>query len=155
MRRLAALSLACAAAALAGGCGGAEGVAPGAVVRVYVAAPLCAEARRELRREGQPGEIRVTVACLASELGRHGELGLSAVGADARRATQDSTTVAYLEGPGQASRFAQPIVEEAGIAYVRTRSGSRAMAGVLRAVEEADTGSGSLRDEVRKTLESR
>jgi hypothetical protein len=80
-------------------------------------------------------------------------LDLAAVGANARRATEDSTTVGYLEPPVTPS-FSRPIVEAAGIAVIRTNSGKAAMAQLLHAIAEAGD-SASLRDAVRKTLNSR
>lgn len=134
------------------GCGGGEGVSPGAVVRVYVGASLCREAQRQLAAKGgRAGEVRVRVVCLREAL-RAGRLDLATVGANARRATQDSATIAYIEPPGRANRFSRPIVEEAGIAWEATRAGGPAVGRVLAAVAEA--GSGSLREEVRKGLEA-
>jgi hypothetical protein len=137
-------------AAGAAGCGEGDGVSAGATVHVYVAAPLCEEAQSALNRAGEmAGDLRVKVVCLDPLM--DGErVDLAAVGANARRATEDSTTVAFLEPPSRANRFAQPIVEEAGIAWVETDSGATATVQVLEAIEES--GSGSLRDQVRKTL---
>ena len=124
----------------------------GATVRVYVGAPLCAGTRHELaRRQGRAGDLRVSALCLAVAR-RGGRLSLATIGANARRATEDSAAVAYLEAPGPANRFARPIVEEAGIAYVKASSGTIAMQRVLHAIAEA--GSSSIRDEVREALES-
>jgi hypothetical protein len=120
-------------------------------VAVYVDARLCAGAQRELAREdGGAGSVRVRVACLASaEEG--GRLDLATVGANARRATEDSTTVAYLESPDPtASRFSRPIVDSANIARIASGSGEVAMERVLGAIGEAD--SDSLRDSVREIL---
>jgi hypothetical protein len=139
------------AATAAGGCGEGDGVAAGATVHVYVGAPLCAQARRELEQAGgKAGDVEVRAVCLG-ESRRGGRLDLAAVGADARRATEDSTSVAFLEADGPGARFAQTIVEEAGIAWVETRSGEAAMHRVLEAIDAA--GSGSLRDSVRNSLE--
>lgn len=149
--RKASLAAACASLLLAAGCGESEGVADGATVTTYVAAPLCAEARSALEREGaRAGEVSVRVVCLASvEDGKR--LDLASVGANARRATEDSTSIAYVENPGSANRFARPIVEEAGIAWTTSTSGATAIGRVLDALAEAD--SGSLRDSVREALE--
>jgi hypothetical protein len=131
------------------GCGEA-GVSSGATVRVYVAAPLCAEAERELGRvDGSAGDVRVRAVCL-SEVESAGRLDLAAVGANARRATEDSTSIAYLETQGQATRFSRPILDEAGIAFVPSSSGATAMASVLQAIEDADTS--SLRDSIHDAL---
>jgi len=135
----------------ASGCGGGGGVSSGAIVTVYVSVPLCAGAKRELARErGRAGSVRVRAACLA-ETEKQGRLDLAAIGANARRATQDSTTVAYLEPPNPAAaRFTHPILETAGIARISRSSGKAAMARLLQAIEAADTG--SLRESVREAL---
>jgi hypothetical protein len=134
-----------------GGCGE-EGVSSGATVHAYVAAPFCAEAQRELKREGgQAGEVEVRVIC--NPVAEHGDrLDLATIGAAARRATEDSTSIAYVEPPGPANRFSRTIVEEAGIAWTTATSGASAMGRVLHAISEADTN--SLRDSVRDALES-
>jgi len=75
---------------------------------------------------------------------------LAQVGANARRATEDSTTVGYLEPPTTPS-FSRPIVEAANIAAIRTRSGEAAMTQLLHAIGEAKK-SASLRNEVRESL---
>jgi hypothetical protein len=145
---LAALALVLAAA----GCGGDEGVAAGATVSVYAGAGLCPAARRVLDRAGgEAGDLEVRLLCVQE--GENGaRLDLATLGADARRATQDSTAVAYLEAPGEASAFVAPILEEAGVALVRSADGGVAMHRALGAIGEAG-GSGSLRDEVRGELE--
>lgn len=137
----------------ASGCGGGGGVSSGAIVTVYVSVPLCAGAKRELARErGRAGSVRVRAVCLA-ETEKQGRLDLAAIGANARRATQDSTTVAYLEPPDPvAARFTHPILETAGIAWISSSSGTTAMARLLRAIRES--GSGSLRESVREALRS-
>ena len=132
----------------ASGCGG-GGVAEDAIVSVYADAPLCAGAHRELADEsGRAGSVRVRLVCLESA--RDGtRLDLATVGANARRATEDSTSVGYLEVPARPS-FSRPILESAGVAWVSARSGSAAMARLLRAIRDA--GSGSLRESVREDL---
>jgi hypothetical protein len=134
---------------VASGCGE-EGVSSGATVSAYVAESLCAEAKRELARGGgKAGEVRVRAVCLpGTESG--GRLDLAATGANARRATEDSTSIAYFEAPGPASKFSRPILDEAGIAYLTAGSGSAAMKRLLGAIEDADTS--SLRASVHKTL---
>ena len=131
------------------GCGEA-GVAEDATVTAYVAAPLCVEAKRELGREGaRTGDVRVRVVCLPSvEAGER--LDLATVGANARRATEDSTAVGYVESRGPAARFSRPILDSAGIAFVNTSSGKAGMARLLDAIREAD--SSSLRDSVHNAL---
>jgi hypothetical protein len=137
-------------AALAG-CGGAEGVASGATVTAYVVPPLCAEAERELAREqGRAGDLRVKAVCLPSVESHH-RLKLATVGANARRAAEDSTSVAFLEVSGRAGRFAHPILETAEVPWIASGSGRNAMAQLLKAIERA--GSGSLRASVARELE--
>jgi hypothetical protein len=133
----------------ASGCGG-GGVAKDATVSAYADAPLCAGARRVLAGEdGRAGTIRVRLVCLKSA--RDGaRLDLAAVGANARRATEDSASVGYLEEPSHPS-FSRPILESAGVAWVSSRSGAAGMARLLHAIR--DGGSGSLRESVRETLD--
>lgn len=139
--------LACALLLAMAGCGEGEGAADGAAVTAYVAAPLCGGAMGELKREGaRAGEVRVRVVCLPGQ--RDGtRLDLAATGANARRATEDSTAIAYVEQSGPAARFSEPILEAAGIAWIETGSGAAAIGEVLDAVAKAD--SGSLRESVR------
>ena len=119
------------------GCGS-GGVEEGATVKVYVAAPLCAGAKREIARRGpRIGEVRVRGVCLArSESG--GRIDLAAIGANARRATQDTSTVGYVgETDPRATRFSSAILESAGIAQLSGISGQAAMARLLNAIEAA------------------
>jgi hypothetical protein len=137
-------------AALLAGCGGGSGVETGATVHVYVAAQLCPEAQRELAGGGgRAGDVRLRVVCLR---GSHtgGRVDLATQGADARRATEDSTAIAFVEAVGPAAKFAAPIVEGAGLAFLETSSGTNATEQVERAVGEA--GDGSLREEVAQAL---
>ena len=134
--------------ATANGCGE-EGAAAGAVVRVYVSAPLrgpeagagrrlCAEAR-EQARQGKGGEgHELRVVCLDAS-GDGGAWTLAQVGANARRATEDSAAIAYVGEPEAAAREqSRPIVEAAGIAELGGLSGREAVARVVRAMEEGD-----------------
>jgi hypothetical protein len=138
---------------LAVGCGAEEGVGAEATVSVYVAAPLCAEAKRELTREGgRAGDIRVRAICLPRVESKH-KLDLATIGANARRATEDSTTVGYIgEATRAASGFSEPILESAGVAQLADISGAAAMRKLLSAVAEAGD-SGSLRESVLGELE--
>jgi len=123
---------------MATGCGG-GGVSAGATVSVYAAAPLCAEARSELQAAGGgAADLELRVVCLPPVEGGAG-VDLSAAGRNARRATEDSTSVAFLEAPGSAAEFSQSIVEAADIAWVETSSGSTAM----RRIRSALDGDGS------------
>lgn len=146
-------SLAFCASLFVAGCGESVGVEEGATVRVYVAAPLCGGAERELARDGgRAGDVRVRAVCLPKAESSQ-KLDLARIGANARRATEDSSTVAYIGEPTKAAtRFSAPILEEAGIAQLPTRSGAPAMAALLRSIRRApDTGSlrGSVYDELR------
>ncbi|HEU4707385.1 MAG TPA: hypothetical protein VFS64_09365 [Solirubrobacterales bacterium] len=137
MRRLpsiCAIVLPTVAAAIAAGCGEGE-AANGAVVSVYVAAPLCREAQAELARAGgDAGDLKVRAICLADTQVRSGA-DLASAGANARRATEDSASVAFLEAPGPAARFTGSIVDAAKIAWIETSSGSAVMQRVLEALE--------------------
>jgi hypothetical protein len=118
-------------------------------VRVYISAPLrgpeagagrrpCDEAREQATQEkGREGhELRVV--CLDAS-GGGGGWTLAQVGANARRATEDSTTVAYVGEPDVVARKqSRPIVEAAGIAELGGLSGREAVAKVVRAMEEGD-----------------
>jgi hypothetical protein len=77
-------------------------------------------------------------------------LDLAAIGASARRATEDSATAGYIERPITPS-FSRPIVEAAGIAVIRGSSGAMAMRELLGAIGEADD-SNPLRESVRNSL---
>jgi branched-chain amino acid transport system substrate-binding protein len=147
-RRAAAIA-ACAGLAVAG-CGG-GGIEEGATVRVYAAAPLCAGAKRELFRHGaRAGAVQVQVLCLAAAPGGGGTL--ASVGANARRATQDSSTVGYIgEATPQATKFSSTILESAGIAQLSGMSGGSAMARLLSAIEAAGK-AGNLREVVDEKI---
>jgi hypothetical protein len=148
-RGAAAAALAVLALAAAAGCGGGGGIAAGATVDVYAGAGLCPGAREAARRvEGKAGDVEVRVLCLRPVLGG-GRIDLAAQGANARRATEDSTTVAFLEAPGKPAEFARPIVEEAGIAFLTAADGEAAMERVLAAIEDA----GGSREKVASALE--
>lgn len=117
-----------------------------------MAAPLCAEAERELAGAGgQAGDVRVRAVCLASAEGSE-KLDLAQIGANARRATEDSTAIAYIGEPTKsASRFSEPILKEAGIAQLSETGGATAMSKLLEVVGEA-SGSSSLRESVHDAL---
>jgi len=159
----------------ASGCGS-EGVAGGAVVNVYASAPLsgpeaargkafCDGAEAALRRVGgHAGDVHLRLTCLDDagasresstgvEAGE-GAWSLAAVGANARRASEDSATVAYLGEPqAGAARFSLPILEAAGIGQAAGPSGAAAMSAVLKAVREAG-GAADLRGDVAAALEA-
>jgi hypothetical protein len=122
---------------VAPGCGEADGVASGATVAAYVTAPLCAEAERELARHGgRAGDVRIRARCLpASE--HNGKLDLAVIGKNARRATEDSSAIAYIgERTKAATRFSEPILEAAGIRQFSDMSGAKAIRELLNTLEE-------------------
>jgi len=127
-------------------------VAEGAIVNVYVAAPLCAEAEKSASEHGnRAGEVRVGVVCLpAAEAGKR--LDLAQLGANARRAVQDASTAGYIGEPTKAAtRFSEPILESAEIPHLPGPDGAAAMAALLQAIERADP-SGSLRESINESL---
>jgi hypothetical protein len=136
-------------AALLAGCGE-GGVEAGATVRIYVSAPLrgveaaagrrlCGGARDEAGRGG--GEVEgpeLEVVCLDAG-GEGGRWTLAQVGANARRATEDSTAVAYVGEPDELARKqSRPIVAAAEIAELDGMSGEEAVARVQAAIREGD-----------------
>lgn len=106
-------------------------MAEGASVGVYVGAPLCPGAKQELAKRGaKAGDVRVRIVCLGPA--QHGgRLDLAAIGADARRALQDSSSVAFIAPPGPAVSFARPILDEPQIATIVSSSGGTGLAQVL------------------------
>jgi hypothetical protein len=142
------------------------GVSSDSRVTVYVSVPMsgpdgdrgravAAGARAALAQAGgRAGELAVRAAYLDDARGA-GRPALPAIAANARRATEDSTAIAYLgELDRSASSTSQAITGEAGILQVvprgaDERAGRRAMEAVLRAIREAgDSGDerGAVRD---------
>lgn len=120
-------------------------------MRAYVVQPLCAGAEAELQRKnGRAGDVRVEAVCIPKTESK-GRLDLATVGANARRATEDSTAVAFLEPFGKAGAFSHPILATAEIPWIESSSGAPAMARLLRAIDAAGS-SGSLRSSVREEL---
>jgi branched-chain amino acid transport system substrate-binding protein len=144
---------------VAAGCGSGEGVAEGSAVTVYASVPMhggraargraiCAEARRAASADsGRTVKVRLRVVCLDDTGGgRHWRL--ASVGANARRALEDTSTVAYLGEPeADAARFSAPILASAGIPQLTDASGRRAMAEISGAIRSAGS-SGNLREAV-------
>ncbi len=133
-------------AALAGllvvaGCGKGASVAENATVTAYVAAPLCAEAEGEAAKAGdRAGELRVRVVCLPA-VERDGRLDLAQIGANARRAIQDSSAVGYIgEATRAATRFSETILVEAEVAQLSGPNGAAAMDQLLEAIDGAPSG---------------
>jgi len=135
------------------GCGAPEGVAENALLNAYVSAPLCMEARQALAAvDARAGDVRVRAVCV-DDSDRGGGSRLAAIGAAARRASEDSSSIVYIGTPDPtAVRFSEPILEEAGIARITASSGGSGVARLLRALRRADT-SGSLRESVLDELE--
>lgn len=148
MSRLLVVPLLVLLVALASGCGE-EGAAGGATVTVYVSAPLrgaeaeagrrlCDEAREQAGQGRGGEELRLRVVCLDAS-GLDGAWTLAQVGANARRATEDSTAVAYVGEPDpEARRQSRPIVDAAGIAQLGGTTGREAVAAVTAAIAEGD-----------------
>jgi hypothetical protein len=144
------------------GCGEEEGVAEGAVVRVFVEAPLCgAEAATPSSWEVGNGEqVKVRFVCLHDPVqpglsqgvgGGPRQLDLALVGENARRATQDSASIAYVEARDPAvNRFTEPILEAAGIGWLRAETRPAAVRELRAALASADPS--SLRADVRAAL---
>lgn len=144
MARWRAAVLAGATLALAGiaGCGESGGVEEGATVTAYVVAPLCPEAQRALAGDGaEAGSVRVRAVCLPPARS-DGRLDLAAIGSGARRATEDSSSIAYIEPPDPAAaRFSEPILESAGIPLIVDDSGAGAISKLRKALNGADPNS--------------
>jgi hypothetical protein len=136
---------------LVAGCGAGSGVSEDATVTAYVEASLCVAAKQELQAHGgRASDLRVRAVCLPSPHEAK-KLNLAALGANARRATEDSTSVAYLEAPDpRAARFTHRILETAEIPWVSDSSGAAGMERLLKLIESA--GSGSLREQLREAL---
>lgn len=135
-------------AALLAGCGE-GGAEAGARVTVYVSAPLhgaeagagrrlCEGARSEGARTGEVEGLKLEVVCLDAA-GGAGRWTLDQVGANARRATEDSTAVAYVGEPDpEARKQSRPIVAAAEIAELGGVSGAEAVAAVVAAIRDGD-----------------
>ena len=115
---------------------------------VYAARATCNQAQRVLENAGgRAGSVRVQVKCVPSTE-KAGRFDLAQIGANARRATQDSTTVGYIgESDPHATRFSEPILEAAGIAQLP----NDAMPKLLTAIAAAPDG-GGLREFVYQQL---
>jgi hypothetical protein len=131
-------------AAFLAGCGGGSGLNSGATVDVYVAGALCAGGKKELASHGgEAGEIHVRAICLPRTETSQG-LDLAQIGANARRATQDSGAIAYIGEPTKAgSRFSETILEAAGVRQYAGTSGAEGMAQLLKALEDGRLRRGS------------
>jgi hypothetical protein len=136
-------------AVLVSGCGE-SGAEAGARVTVYVSAPLhgaeaaaggrlCAGARDGAAKAGgEVEDLKLAVVCLDAA-GDGGRWTLAKVGSNARTATEDSTTVAYVGEPDpRARKQSRPIVDAAEIAEISGVSGEQAVAAVIEAIGEGD-----------------
>jgi len=151
-RALAGLAAAAALAAMSlAGCGEA-GVGADAKLSVYVSAPLCAEAREALAgARSRAGDYRLRAVCVDDARGS-GATRLAAIGAAARRATEDSATIAYIGAADPvAVRFSEPILEEADVPRISSPSGRSGAERLLRALRRAGD-SGSLRETLAEEL---
>ncbi len=135
----------------AAGCGEDEGVAEGATVTAYVEWPLCGGGTDEatVSAPNRGGAFDVRIVCLADPGGKQG-IELATVGANARRASEDSSAVAYIGEPGTTARFSHPILEAAGIGWITAKSRREWSQRLLSALASAD--SDSLRGDVREAL---
>lgn len=145
-RRVVVLALfACALTAGALGCGGEEGVAADATVTAYVEAPLCEGAGKQSGVTSNG--VRIRFVCLPDPHGAGG-VELATVGANARRAVEDSAAIAFVEAlDPKVNRFSHPILAAAGVGWFTAASREEGMLRLLEAVAEADRG--SLRADVR------
>jgi len=143
VRRVLFLASALILGSLLAGCGE-EGVLSGATVAVYVSGEsLCEGARQELRGSNErAGSLRVRMICL-DDPGT-----LASTGANARRATEDSTTVGYITEPDPTrASFSRSILDAANITQLSSASGAEAMSKLLQAIRRAGD-SASLRESV-------
>lgn len=136
-------------AALLAGCGE-GGAEAGARVTVYVSAPLhgpeagvgselCDGAKGAAADAGgKAGDLDLKVVCLDAA-GSGGRWTLARVGANARRASEDSTAIAFVGDPDpRAGKQSRPIVAAAEIAQIQGVSGEEAVQRVIEAVEAGD-----------------
>jgi len=127
--------------ALVGSGCGEEGAREGAELTVYVSAPgqrLCEEARAEAQGMKTTGDHTLRVVCLGTGSENGGTL--AKVGSNARRATEDSTTVAYIGEPDRETRKqSQPILNAAEIAQLANLNGREAIETVSAAIDEGDS----------------
>lgn len=147
----------------AAGCGEEEGVAAGAVVTVYVEAGLCAGFGGQDGVDGKREQVadqdfEVRYVCLPDPRGPQLSQGvggrrvdLATVGANARRASEDSSAVAFLQlGDPAVNRFSEPILEMAGIGWLTSNQRVAAFIRTQKVLSEADPG--DLRADVREAL---
>jgi hypothetical protein len=155
-KAFAAIAASCLLLAL-GGCGdGGSANAGTEEGTIYVAASLCQEAKTGLAQQRElVGQRRLRVRCLPAARDPENVEGidLAALGAGARRVTEDSTAIAYSESAGPANKYVPPIVESAGIAITYTSSGELAISRILHAIQRAGDFDGSLREAVADQMQ--
>jgi hypothetical protein len=156
---IAALLLVLAIAVGVAGCGEDEGVADGATVNAYVEEPLCKRPGMVLVPAGDGDAMVLRFLCLPAArgpglsqgVGGGRQVDLATAGANARRATEDSTTIAYLSAADPAvNRFTHPILEAAGIGWMTAENQVAAERRLGKIVAAADPS--SLRADVREAL---
>ncbi len=134
-------------------------MADGATVTAYVENPLCKRPAVAMVPTGGSGALAVRFVCLPAArgpglsqgVGGGRQIDLAVAGANARRATEDSTTVAYIDSPDPAvNRFTHPILEAAGIGWITAEQQEEAERRLGRLLVDADTS--SLRADVREAL---
>lgn len=141
------------------GCGEEEGVADGATVTAYVEAPLCSRDQVAVVQHESGDGISVRFVCLPAargpELGQGvgggRQVDLATAGANARRATEDSTAIVYMDAddPG-VTRFTHPILDAAGIGWLTAASQREATRRLSELIFDADTS--DLRADLREAL---
>jgi hypothetical protein len=121
-------------------------------VTVYAGIATCHGAQRAAESKAEEvAPLHVRVRCLPA-VEHHGHFDLAQIGANARSATEDSTTIAYIgEVEPHANQFATPILEEAGIAQLPNMSGPSAIHKLFKAIRTNDS-SGSLRESLHEEL---
>jgi hypothetical protein len=136
---------------LVAGCGG-EGVDKNATLDVYASAPLCKEAKRQLAQEGpKVDSVSLRVVCLGPTR-KGNRIDLAAIGANARRTVEDSSSIAYIGDPTQPeTKFSESILEAAGIPQLPNQPGAKAMTRLIEAIRGAGR-SDSLRGAVSDEL---
>lgn len=105
-----------------------------------------------MKRGSRVEGLRVRVVCLPV-VETQGRLDLAQIGANARRAVQDSSAIAYLgETTRSATRFSETILETAEVPQLPGPDGAAAMTRLLDALESAGT-SDSLRESIDESLD--
>lgn len=142
----------------AAGCGEEEGVAEGATVTAYVEKPLCERPGVSMAQNESGEALAVEFVCLPAARGPQlsqgvggSRIDLATAGANARRATEDSAAIVYIEpdDPGVA-RFTHPILEAAGVGWITADSRRQGVRQLMKLLAAADTD--DLRADLREKL---